>query len=71
MPFIENEGLKIYYEFEAGSAPTLVFIHGWTANMNFWEEQRAHFRGKNTLLFIDNRGHGKSDKPKKYDFYRL
>lgn len=71
MPFIENEGLKIYYEFEAGSAPALVFIHGWTANMNFWKEQRVHFRGKNTLLFIDNRGHGKSDKPKKYDFYRL
>lgn len=71
MPFVENDGLKIYYEFEAGSLPALVFIHGWTANMNFWKEQRAYFSGKNAMLFIDNRGHGKSDKPKKYDYYRL
>ena len=71
MPFVENEGLKIYYEFEPGNPPALVFIHGWTANMNFWKEQRAYFAGKNAMLFIDNRGHGKSDKPKKYDFYRL
>jgi len=71
MPFVENDGLKLYYEFEPGKLPAMVFIHGWTANMNFWKEQRAYFSGKNAMLFIDNRGHGKSDKPKEYEAYRL
>ncbi|MDK2795368.1 MAG: hypothetical protein PWQ58_567 [Archaeoglobaceae archaeon] len=39
--------------------------------MDCKKEQRAYFSGKNAMLFIDNRGHGKSDKPKKYDYYRL
>lgn len=71
MPFVENEGLKIYYEFLEGRSPAIVFIHGWTANMNYWKEQRSYFEGKNALLFIDNRGHGKSDKPKDYEYYKL
>ncbi|MEM2086757.1 MAG: alpha/beta hydrolase [Archaeoglobaceae archaeon] len=71
MPFAENEGLKIYYEFSEGKSPALVFVHGWTANMNYWKEQRAYFEGKNAILLIDNRGHGKSDKPKDYEYYRL
>ncbi|MCS7130022.1 MAG: alpha/beta hydrolase [Archaeoglobaceae archaeon] len=69
MPFVENEGLKIYYEFVEGKLPAMVFIHGWTANMNFWKEQRAYFQGKNAMLFIDNRGHGRSEKPKEYEQY--
>ncbi|MCX8172422.1 MAG: alpha/beta hydrolase [Archaeoglobaceae archaeon] len=71
MPFVENDGLKIYYEFEDGKAPPMVFIHGWTANMNYWKEQRDYFKGKNALLFIDNRGHGRSDKPREYKYYHF
>ncbi|MCS7144187.1 MAG: alpha/beta hydrolase [Archaeoglobaceae archaeon] len=71
MPFVENDGLKIYYEFVEGESPAMVFIHGWTANMNFWKEQRTYFQGKNAMLFIDNRGHGKSEKPKEYKYYHF
>src|SRR5579864_2516418 len=42
---------------------TLVFIHGWACNLNFWREQAAAFADKARLVFIDLPGHGKSDKP--------
>ncbi|MET1124029.1 MAG: alpha/beta hydrolase [Archaeoglobaceae archaeon] len=71
MPFIVNGGVRIYYEVEEGEGEQLVFVHGWTANMNFWREQREHFRGKCRMLFLDNRGHGRSEKPYSRDFYRF
>ncbi|AIG97740.1 putative hydrolase or acyltransferase (alpha/beta hydrolase superfamily) [Archaeoglobus fulgidus DSM 8774] len=70
MPYADN-GVKIYYEVEDGGEPAIVFVHGWTANMNFWREQREYFKGKHRMLFIDNRGHGKSDKPFNRSFYEF
>lgn len=70
MPYADN-GVRIYYEVEEGGEPPLVFVHGWTANMNFWREQREHFKGRHRMLFIDNRGHGKSDKPFNKIFYNF
>jgi len=70
MPYVNN-GIKIYYEVEEGPDPPLVFVHGWTANMNFWKEQRSYFRGRHKMVFIDNRGHGKSEKPVDGRFYEF
>lgn len=72
MPYVNgNGGVKVYYEVEEGAEPPLVFVHGWTANMNWWKEQRNYFAGKYKMVFLDNRGHGKSDKPLESEHYRF
>ena len=73
MPYFENEGIKIYYEIE-GSGPDLVLIHGFASNMeNNWKQNNWVKTLKNDyrLILIDNRGHGKSDKPKESSQYGL
>ena len=65
MPYLDNEGVKIYYEIE-GKGPNLMMIHGFAANieMNWrvtnWIET---LKDENRLILMDCRGHGKSDKP--------
>jgi len=71
MPYVRNGDVNIYYEVEDSGEPALVFVHGWTANMNFWKEQRKYFSGRYRMVFVDNRGHGKSDKPREYRNYRF
>ena len=71
MPYVMNGGVNVYYEVEDGAELPLVFVHGWTANMNWWKEQRSYFAGKYKMVFVDNRGHGNSDKPLEYEHYRF
>ncbi len=71
MPYVRNKGVNIYYEVEDGPEPAMVFVHGWTANLNFWREQRSYFMGRNKMIFIDNRGHGQSEKPLEKELYSL
>ncbi len=71
MPYVRNKGVNIYYEIDDGPEPAMVFVHGWTANMNFWKEQRSYFMGRNKMVFVDNRGHGQSEKPLEKELYTL
>ena len=72
MPFVDNEGLKIYYEVEGEGAP-LMLHHGLTSSHNsfkrngYTEKLRKSYR----LILIDARGHGKSDKPHEAKEYKL
>jgi pimeloyl-ACP methyl ester carboxylesterase len=65
MPYLDNDGIKIYYEIE-GSGPDLMMIHGFAANIEInwripkWIETLGN---ENRLILMDCRGHGKSDKP--------
>jgi pimeloyl-ACP methyl ester carboxylesterase len=54
---------KVHYLTMGEGRRTLVFIHGWACNLNFWREQVAAFADKARLIFIDLPGHGQSDKP--------
>jgi pimeloyl-ACP methyl ester carboxylesterase len=54
---------KVHYLALGEGDRTLVFIHGWACNLNFWREQVSAFADKARLIFIDLPGHGKSDKP--------
>jgi pimeloyl-ACP methyl ester carboxylesterase len=42
---------------------TLVFVHGWSCNMDFWRFQVPAFQEKVRLILLDLPGHGQSDKP--------
>lgn len=54
---------KIHYVTLGEGPVTMVFVHGWACNLNFWREQAAAFADKANLVFIDLPGHGRSDRP--------
>lgn len=71
MPYINNNGIKIYYETE-GEGPPIVMIHGFAANIeqNWKQTNWIHTLKENyQLILIDCRGHGKSDKPHEESYY--
>ncbi len=57
--FIEIDGQQIYYRV-SGDGPPLVFVHGWTLNLSYWDAQVAHFSEKYRTYCYDWRGMGKS-----------
>ena len=64
MPYIINEGVKIYFEVEGEGIP-LVLQHGSSGNLENWRSFGYVEALKNDyrLILIDARGHGESDKP--------
>ena len=63
MPFLERDGVKLYYEDAGAGEPAMVMIHGWTCNHTHWAAQSAHFSKSHRVVSIDLRGHGRSDAP--------
>ncbi|MFZ2508492.1 MAG: alpha/beta hydrolase [Steroidobacteraceae bacterium] len=45
---------------DAGEGPAIVFIHGWTLDLELWEPQAARMSGSMRVLRHDRRGFGKS-----------
>jgi pimeloyl-ACP methyl ester carboxylesterase len=72
LPYVESEGIKIYYEVE-GEGDPLVLQHGLTLNLKCFRRYgyTDKLRQKYQLILIDARGHGRSDKPHESDAYRL
>ncbi|UCE38755.1 MAG: alpha/beta fold hydrolase, partial [Thermoplasmata archaeon] len=72
MPYVENNGVRIYYEIE-GKGPPLVLQHGWSNSLEYWrdfgyiEPLKEDYR----LILIDARGHGKSDIPDDPEAYEM
>jgi pimeloyl-ACP methyl ester carboxylesterase len=64
MPFANNNGVKIYYEVE-GQGPPLVLAHGAIESLYMWKKVGYVDALKNdyTLVLLDFRAHGQSDKP--------
>jgi pimeloyl-ACP methyl ester carboxylesterase len=69
--FVDSDGLQIYFE-RYGAGPPMILVHGWGADTRSnwvdtgWTEALKEHR---TLISIDVRGHGKSDKPHALDPY--
>lgn len=63
--------VKIFYqknEFKKGRE-TIVFVHGITGSSAAWKSHLKFFEKKYNVLAFDLRGHGKSEKPQKYEDY--
>jgi non-heme chloroperoxidase len=71
MAYAENAGVRIYYEV-AGSGPWLVLLHGVGSDGQVWQENGAleRFLPGYTVVTIDARGLGSSDRPTRVDDYR-
>ncbi len=65
-PVATSDGLALHVE-EVGplDAPlTVVFVHGWTCTQETWTYQRRELAADDLrLVFYDQRGHGRSERP--------
>jgi pimeloyl-ACP methyl ester carboxylesterase len=57
--YIEVDGHRIHYRVE-GEGPPLVFVHGWTLDLSYWDAQAAHFSRNYRVYRYDWRGMGES-----------
>ena len=57
------DGHRIHYVDHGKGKEALVFVHGWTCNVDFWKAQTPAFEGKARVILVDLPGHGQSDKP--------
>lgn len=62
MPYINRNGVQIYYETYGQGFP-IVFLHPFSTNGSIWTFQTYSFARTNQCVVIDERGHGRSDKP--------
>lgn len=61
--FTTLDGAKIHYVNYGKGEDALVFIHGWTMNLDNWRDQLPGFTDKYRVIALDLPGHGQSEKP--------
>jgi pimeloyl-ACP methyl ester carboxylesterase len=58
---IAPDGVHVQYHVYGAGEPTLVFIHGWSEDSNYWRAQVPAFRQRHTVVTVDLAGHGGTD----------
>jgi pimeloyl-ACP methyl ester carboxylesterase len=62
MPFVENQGTKLYWNEQGRGEPVLLIMGlGWASNM--WHRTRPVLTARYRTIAFDNRGVGRSDVP--------
>ncbi|WP_255171128.1 alpha/beta fold hydrolase [Natrononativus amylolyticus] len=61
MPSIQCNGANLYYE-DHGDGEPIVFLHGATAGLRYFESQLTDLSNEYRCLALDFRGHGRSEK---------
>ncbi|WP_255171249.1 alpha/beta fold hydrolase [Natrononativus amylolyticus] len=61
MPGIQCNGANLYYEDHGDGAP-IIFLHGATAGLRYFEPQLTGLSDEYRCLAFDFRGHGRSEK---------
>lgn len=63
MPYVETpDGVPLYYE-EHGEGETILLIHGWTMNAEYWWQKNiSPLADSSHIVAVDLRGHGLSGK---------
>lgn len=54
------DGSPISYAVKGSGEPTLVFVHCWTCDHSFWENQIEYFSKSHKVVWLDLAGHGLS-----------
>jgi 3-oxoadipate enol-lactonase len=71
MPYARHGDVSIYYEVhraqhgDAQAAPALVMLRGLARSARFWLGFHERMRRAMTVVVLDNRGVGRSDKPRR------
>jgi sigma-B regulation protein RsbQ len=58
---ISSDGQKIHYKESGSGNTTLIFIHGWLGNTEWWIDQQKYLNSQYHIVQMDLAGHGKSD----------
>ena len=58
---IAPDGVHVQYHVYGQGEPTLVFIHGWSCDSNYWREKVPVFKQHYTVVTVDLAGHGGTD----------
>lgn len=69
-----SDGVEIYYEIDHHhkSLHTLILVHGLGGDSTAWDEEREYLHNLGySLVTVDLRGHGKSNRPDKVESYDL
>lgn len=66
--YAASDGMRIHYLDTGKGAEALVFIHGWTCNVEFWRGQIPHFAARTRVIAVDLPGHGLSDRPERIEY---
>src|SRR5262245_37698543 len=61
--FAKLDTIRVHYQNYGSGKEALVFVHGWTCNLNFWKANIPAFVNQKRVIAIDLPGHGESDKP--------
>lgn len=61
MPVTQCNGATLYYE-DHGDGDPIVFLHGGTAGLRYFEPQLTSLSNEYRTLAVDFRGHGRSEK---------
>src|SRR5215470_18762634 len=61
--FAKLDTIRVHYQNYGDGKEAVVFIHGWTCNLNFWKANIPAFVKQTRVIAIDLPGHGESDKP--------
>ena len=59
------DGVAIHYTDQGAGDPALVFVHGWSCDATYWDEQVTRFAATHRVVAIDLAGHGKSGVERK------
>ncbi|MCC6456919.1 MAG: alpha/beta hydrolase [Caldilineaceae bacterium] len=57
---VSADGVLINYEMQEQRLPALLFVHGWSCDLNYWQKQFVYFASRYTVVAIDLGGHGDS-----------
>ena len=60
---LQVDGVDLAYVDSGGSGPPLVFVHGLSSYMGFWEHQLPVFAEDHRVLALDLPGYGASGRP--------
>jgi pimeloyl-ACP methyl ester carboxylesterase len=62
-----SDGTRLHVE-ELGQGPCLVFAHGFSLTQDAWHYQRRDLPDRFRCVFYDQRGHGRSGRPRRHDY---
>lgn len=68
MPYLEREGVRLYYE-SHGEGPPVLLSHGYGASSAMWAGQIAALAERFRVIIWDMRGHGRSESPEDQALY--
>ena len=62
---LSKDETKINFHAEGKGEPVLVFVHGWSCDKSYWNDQVKAFSPKYKVVAIDLAGHGESGSKRK------